>query len=104
MDEEEGEVDVKYAPPFDDVEIGVRLERVRSIGQTLNKARALRALRIAPWDKLLERVEKDIGPQPNYIARSKRGKRLLYTHEQAKTLAGDSKRQRTVGSPEKRVE
>lgn len=62
-------IDVKYAEPYDDTEMGVSVEQVRSIGQTLAKARALRDLRMASWEELMRRVSRNIGPQPNLLAR-----------------------------------
>ena len=92
---DEGQFDVRYAPPYDDVELGLELDDIRSIGKSLAQARAMNALRSAPWPMLVKHILSDVGPQPNYIARTRRGAHMLYTHEQAQLLAGDRKRQRT---------
>ena len=49
---------------------------------------------MASWAELMTRVARDIGPQPHYRARTRKGAHILYTHEQAIALAGDAKRQR----------
>ena len=38
-------LDVQYTPPYNDVERSVPLARIRSIGKSLAKARAMRTLR-----------------------------------------------------------
>ena len=92
----DGTIDVKYTPPYEEVEQFLGPTRVRSIGKSLATARAMCALREAPWQELVKYVMRDIGPQPNYVQRTRRGAHLLYTYEQAQALAGDRKRQRTA--------
>ena len=87
-------VDVEYDHPYNDVEKRVDLARIRSIGKSVAKAMAMRALRRASWQELMTRVARDIGPQPHYRVRTRKGAHMLYTHEQAIALAGDVKRQR----------
>ena len=46
-------------------------------------------------------ITKDVGPQPRYRVRTRKGAHLLYTYEQAMALAGDVKRQRVrKGDPD----
>ena len=80
VNDDEDTVDLKYVDPYDEVEIGVDVDRITA----LVKARALRDLNQTLWERILKRVAADIGPQPNYITRSKRDNLLLYlyTHEQ----------------------
>ena len=83
---EDGKIDVRYASAYEDVELGLEVDDIRSIGKSLAKARAMNTLRSAPWVMLVKYVYNDIGPQPNYIARTRRGAHLLFTHEQALLL------------------
>ena len=97
-----GYMDVQYAEPFDDVETNLSRERVRGFGRVLAEARAMRTLRSTAWDTLVLRISRDIGPQPRYQARGRRGELRLYTHEQALELHADYKRQRTRGGGDAR--
>ena len=82
-------VDVEYKYPYGDVELRVDLARIRSVGKSVAKAMAMRALRRASWQELMARVTRDIGPQPHYYrVRTRKGAHMLYTHAQANGISG----------------